>query len=102
MYTSEYDGILFVEGHPENAKIICHVEAKLHGIFTQPHLKTLDDVKKKIVGDVKSKGGNSLINFKYGQTSSFWSTLIGIDNICWYGSGDVAIIDRKNYAKVAS
>jgi hypothetical protein len=92
VYSSEFDGISFIEGHPLEARILDHVEITIQGIFSQAQLKSLDDVKKILAGKVKSKNGNSLVNFKYGQRSSFWSTIVGIDDVSWYGSGDVAVI----------
>ena len=90
MHWSELDGVIFIEEHPSRAHIISHVKCKIHGFFSQSQLKNLNDVKRKLAREVKNKGGNCLINFKYGQKSSFWTTLIGIDNVSWYGEGDIA------------
>lgn len=89
MHWSEFDGILFIEGEPFESEIIGRANCTLHGIFTQSQLKNLNDVKSKLACEVKRKGGNALVNFRYGQKSSFWTTLIGIDNILWYGEGDI-------------
>lgn len=87
MYTSEFKGIKFVEGHPESAKVLGHLEVSVGG---QAQLKSLDDVKEALVRKVKAMSGNALINFKYGQKSSFWGSLLSLDSVNWYGSGDAA------------
>ncbi len=92
MYSSSFDGILFVEGQPDNATILGAAKVELNGIFTQAQLKNLDDVKRKLASQVKNRNGNSLVNFKYGQRSTFLTTLLGIDDVGWYGSGDIAKI----------
>lgn len=89
MHWSELDGVVFIEESYPGVNIISHVTCSIHGLFSQAQLKNLNDVKRKLAREVKSKGGNCLINFKYGQKSSFWTTLIGIDNVNWYGEGDV-------------
>jgi len=96
MYETEFEGILFIEGEPTiKPEILKHVKCSIHGMFfSQAQLKNLNDVKRLLAHKVKASGGNSLINFSYGQKSNFWTTLLGIDNICWYGEGDVVKIDK--------
>ncbi len=96
MHYSEMDGVVFIEGHPPNARIISHAECKIHGLFSQAQLKNLNDVKRKLARMVKNKEGNTLINFKYGQKSNFWTTLVGVDNVNWYGEGDIAVLSGKD------
>ena len=98
MHWSEFEGVFFVEGTFPNAKVICCVDHKIHGLFSQAQLKNLSDVKRKLSRMVKERGGNALLNFKYGQKSSFWTTLVGVDNVNWYGEGDVAVISTDDIA----
>jgi hypothetical protein len=100
MHWSEFDGVIFVEGQLPCADIIGHTKCRLHGIFSQVQLKNLNDVKRRLACNVKSKGGNSLMNFKYGQKSSFWTTLISVDNVNWYGEGDIARISHGELEKL--
>ncbi len=93
MYISEYRGVYFIEGAPPEAAFIESFTSELNGFFSQNHLKSLDHVKEKMRDYVLSKGGNCVIDFKYGQRSTFWKSLLGMDNVMWYGSGSVARID---------
>ena len=90
MHWSEFNGILFIEETVPEAKIIEPVQVKIHGVFSQAQLKNLDDVKRKMVSLALSKNGNAIVNFQYGQQSTFWTTVIGIDDVNWYGSGFIA------------
>jgi len=89
MYYSKNFDIYFIEGNIPSTNIISHIDKEMHGLLSQSQLKTLDDVKKTLSIHIKGKNGNALINFKYGQKSSFFRSLISIDNISWYGSGDI-------------
>lgn len=81
MYTSEYNGILFIEGFPENCSVIRMVSAKVPENLGQS--KSLDSLKERLAEMAKSYGGNAIANFKYGQKSSFWS----FNGVYWYASG---------------
>lgn len=94
MYVSEFDGVLFVEGSVPGTKVIDHLNVKLNGAFSQAQLKTLDDVKRALVKKLRELGGNAILNFKYGQRSSFWVTLVGIDDVGWYGSGEAVLLSK--------
>ena len=97
MHCSEMDDVVFVEETVPSAQIISHAQYKLHdGLFSQSQLKNLNDVKRKLAALVKKAGGNCLINFRYGQKSTFWSTLFGTDKINWFGEGDIARISQEN------
>jgi len=93
MYFAEYKGVYFIEGHPREAVPLHGVSGELNGMFTQNHLKSLDDLKEKMRVSVLAAGGNCVIDFKYGQRSTFWKSLIGMDDVHWYGSGVTARID---------
>jgi hypothetical protein len=64
----------------------------LNGLFFQGQLKSLNDVKKKMAKEIRKSGGNALVNFKYGQKSSFWSSIGSWDDMSWQGSGDIAVV----------
>ena len=93
MHWSEYRGIFFVEGSPPSAKRRQTVNAELNEFFSQNHLKTLDDLKDRMAQQAISSGCNAIVDFKYGQRSSFWKSIVGMDNILWSGSGVLATID---------
>lgn len=102
MYYSEYGGIYFIEGRVEGANRIDKISTELNGFFSQNQLRTLNDLKEKMRAYVISKGGNCVLDFKYGQRSTYWKSLIGMDDVLWYGSGEIAIIDKSalnNYHK---
>jgi len=42
--------------------------------------------------EIRKSGGNALVNFKYGQKSSFWSSIGSWDDMSWQGSGDIAVV----------
>ena len=90
MYVSKYKGILFIEGSPPNAENFGEISIKLKSFLSQE--KSLDDVKDQMCQIVLSKGGNSVINFKYGQKSTFWQ-----DKVFWYGSGEIALVNPDDY-----
>ena len=92
MYSSEYKGVLFFEGMPENCTIIRNISTEINEFFGQSQLKSLDDVKDRMIEIVKSSGGNAVVDFKYGQKSTFWKSLFGMDDVMWYASGKIAII----------
>jgi hypothetical protein len=92
MYSAEYKGILFVEGMPENCTVIRDISTEINEFFGQSQLKSLDDVKDRMVYVVAKCGGNAVVDFKYGQRSSFWKSLFGLDDVMWYASGKIAII----------
>jgi hypothetical protein len=94
MIRTTYDGIVFIEGDCPGAQIIKTVSVRITGIFsfTQAQLKSLDDVKKKMASLAKKAGGNAIIQFKYGQRCTIWTTLMGLDDVGWYGDGVISQI----------
>jgi hypothetical protein len=100
MHWSEFDGILFIEETVPEAKIIEPVQVKIHGVFSQAQLKNLNDVKRKLSSLALSKNGNAIVNFQYGQQSTFWTTVIGVDDVNWYGRGYIARIPQNAIEKI--
>jgi hypothetical protein len=93
VYTTTFEGITFIEGRPESARIIKPIRIEIGGVFTSAQLKNLDDVKRLMVGDARKAGGNAVVNFKYGQRSvGFWRSLIDRDDVHWYGTGSIAVL----------
>lgn len=99
MYFAEFQGVYFVEGALVGAQRISPVSTELNGLFSQNHLKSLDDVKRRLCVIVRERGGNAVVDFKYGQRSTFWKGLVGMDDIHWYASGMVAHIDPASLPK---
>lgn len=93
MYYAEYQGVWFVEGSPPGAVDVAPISTEINGVFSQSQLKTLDDVKSRMASAVRELGGNAVTNFKYGQRSTFWKSLFGLDNVMWYASGTIARLD---------
>ena len=94
MYTSIYQGITFVEGLPPKFREIRPIRVEIGGIFASAQLKNLDDVKRLMAEQVRSAGGNAVVNFNYGQKSvGFWESIFSRDDVNWYGAGSIAFID---------
>ena len=94
MYFSEYEGVFYIEGNPPDVIKIKVVDYKLNLFFGQAHLKTLDDIKDKLNLQVKELGGNCVYDFKYGQTSSWWKSIFGLDDIHWFATGVIGFINN--------
>jgi hypothetical protein len=99
MYFSTHKQIYFVEGPVSGAKRFGPISTELNSFFSQNQLKSLDDLKDKMCDFVRSKGGNAVLDFKYGQRNTFWKSLLGMDDVLWYGSGEIASIDPCNLQK---
>jgi hypothetical protein len=99
MYFAEFKGVYFIEGSPQEAITIEQISSELNGFFSQNQLKSLDDLKEKMREYVVHRGGNCVIDFKYGQRSTFWKSLLGMDDVLWYGTGKIAKIDTEELNK---
>ena len=93
-YTVIYEDIIFIEGDNEKAEKRGRIKANLTGIGAQ--LKTLNDVKKNMALQAKIRQCNCILDFKYGQKSSWFS----IDDVKFYGSGIVAKLDDEEYKRL--
>jgi hypothetical protein len=97
MYAAVFEGVLFVEGESPNCRRLRHVAVEVGGAFTHAQLKSLDDVKRALADQVRRAGGNALVDFKYGQRSvGFWRSLLHLDDVAWYGSGDAAVVGEPS------
>jgi hypothetical protein len=91
VYTSVFDSIRFVEGHPSGATIIGPVSIQIGGLIRSSQLRSLDDVKRLMAERAHAAGGNAVVDFRYGQRSvGFFASLFQRDDVNWYGTGQVA------------
>lgn len=94
MYSDFSNGVYFVEGAPEGVRRIAPVSTRIDGVFVNAQLKSLDDIKVVMAREARRKGGNAVVDFKYGQKQrSFWESLFSLDDVRWEASGTVAVID---------
>lgn len=93
MHWSEYNGIYFVEGSTPAAKRSLEINTELNQFFSQNQLKTLDDLKARMAQEAATAGCNAVVDFKYGQRSSFFKSIFGMDDVLWFGTGCLAVID---------
>lgn len=93
MHYAEHQGVYFVEGRPAEAVALGSISTELNGFFSQNQLKSLDDIKARMCTVVREKGGNCVVDFNYGQRSTFLKSLFGMDNVLWHASGTIARID---------
>jgi hypothetical protein len=94
MHFAAFEGIWFVEGRPASTRPIERVEVKLGGVLRSGQLKSLDDVKRIMTRTVRARGGNSVVDFAYGQRSvGIIASIFNRDDVVWYGTGTVANID---------
>lgn len=94
MYCSVFDGVLFVEGVPPEARSKKKLNVTLSGLGSQ--LQSLDDVKRKLAADARQAGANAVIGFRYGQKSSWWA----FDHVKWFGTGIAAEIPTSVITKL--
>ena len=95
--TTERGGVTFNEKEPIDFEFICHIETNLNSGFGQDHLKSLRDVKEKMAVLAKDMGGSYIANFTYGQRNgSVIQQLWSIDNVLWFGAGDVGKMNKLN------
>lgn len=93
MVETSFDGVRFFEGRPANARAIEPVRVNLGGMVTSSQLKSLDDVKREMARLATARGGNAIIEFKYGQRSvGFLASLFSRDDVRWYGEGQIASV----------
>lgn len=99
VHWSKFDDVYFVEGSLPGAELRGEISEELNGVFSQSQLKSLDDVKRAMLATVQRSHGNAVLNFKYGQRSSFWKSLWGMDNVHWFATGTVAVINPDDLPK---
>jgi hypothetical protein len=93
MIITKVNDFYFFEGNINNAKIVRHYTYKLDGFFEQAQLSSLETLQVRIANELKNDQANMMINFKYGQKSSFWRSFISLDDVFWYAEGDLVYLD---------
>ena len=95
MTPTEQNGVLFFEDFPADILRGDEISTSINGIFSNAQLASLTDVKSQLAEVCKSRGGNAVIGFKYGQKSSgFFASLLSRDNVYWYGSGYITTLSK--------
>lgn len=90
---SEAGGIFFTEAPAiEGASVLGSVTVSLDG-----QNKDLRAIKAALVKEVQRRGGDGLVEFKYGQRGNpWWKSLSGLlDAEHWYGSGIAVRLPRE-------
>lgn len=96
MRSTEYQGILFFEDVPAGATLLEKIDTQIGGVFRSAQMASLNDIKGLMAAEARSKGGNAIVGFTYGQRSSgFWASIVSRDDVRWYGSGRVAKIEKS-------
>ena len=96
IHYSKYEDVYFIEENIDNVNVVQHIETEINQFFGQSQLKSLPDVKKKMYNIIKKYNGNAIINFKYGQRSTFWKSIFGLDDVLWYGIGDIVFLSNDD------
>jgi hypothetical protein len=81
------NGVFFTESSAPNARVIRHIHTEI-----SRQNSNLAEIKEELAVQVISLGGNTLMNFKYGQKKHQWyeNLLFKWDTESWHGEGDVA------------
>ncbi len=94
-YTTVFEGVVFIEGGHNSAKIIKNIKVDL-GCSFGAQLKNLTDMKREIAARVKNEGGNCLVDFQYGQRSRW----LAIDDVSFWGTGVAAVLPEDSYNEI--
>lgn len=94
-FVTTYQNIVFVEGD-YSAKKLGFISVDLDFCFGA-HLKTLNDVKDKLVVKAIAMGANAIVMFRYGQKSRW----LAIDDVYFWGEGVAALIPSDEYERLA-
>jgi hypothetical protein len=76
-----FDGVFFCEGLPSDAQRLGPCKAQSNVQNTN-----LESLKRALAKQVKSMGGNALVNFKYAQKA----TVFSLSSVQWNASGEAA------------
>jgi hypothetical protein len=98
MFVTRHAGIYFVEGRPSSLRPIAPLESEIASLIGSNQSKGLHDLKEKMAAEARNMGGNCVADFRYGQRSSFWRSLIARDDVTWHGSGTVGTVDDAELA----
>ncbi len=90
-YKTVYDDVIFIEGTDSRVDVKGKVKYK-YGSFNA-QLKGLNKVKASLAHQAKLQKCNCIVEFKYGQKSSWFS----IDDTKWFGEGKCGILSDEDY-----
>lgn len=90
-YKSVYNGIIFIEGTDPRVDVKGKISFT-YGLFGS-QLKGLDSVKDSLANQAKSHNCNCVIEFNYGQKSSWLS----LDDTKWFGDGKCGVLSQDDY-----
>lgn len=93
-YKTLYDNIIFIEGS-DNRVSIKGTVTYTYGSFGS-QLKGLNSVKASLANQAKSKKCNCIVDFKYGQKSSWFS----LDDTKWFGNGKCGVLSEEDYIAI--
>ena len=86
-----FDGVFFSESlSPPGMPIVGHLSVKINR-----QNSNLSEVKKQMAARALTMGANSVVNFRYGQTSHKWWQLVFTfrwDSESWFGEGDAVAL----------
>ena len=94
-YTTIFNGVIFIEGHMDNVKVISEISSDLSFKFGA-QLKNLRDVKLDLSNKAKQLKANCIINFTYGQKSRW----LAIDDVAFWGKGYAVSMSNEDYENV--
>lgn len=98
MIINLFEGVFFVESNYPNVEIIEPIEVKIGGILSNSQLRSLNDVKARMVERARQLNGNIITNFIYGQKSpSFLGSFFNMDDVNWFGKGIIARLSDGDY-----
>lgn len=96
MISTEYGGVHFFEGYPPEVESGAEISTSIGGVFRNAQLASLRDVKAQLAAECRSRGGNAIVGFTYGQKSSgLLASIFSRDDVKWYGNGYLANIHKE-------
>ena len=95
-YKTVYDDVIFIEGTDSRVAVKGKVKYK-YGLFNS-QLKDLNSVKASLASQAKFQRCNCIVEFKYGQKSSWLS----LDDTKWFGEGKCGILSDEDYNSIVN
>ena len=96
-FTTIFEDVVFVEGDFPGAVRDNTVKSDLR-FDIGAQLKSLKDIKHNLAKQAKKKAMNAVLDFEYGQKSSFFAW----DNVGFWGKGVLATIPNSDYERIKS
>jgi len=97
MNATQTGGVYFIEGQaPAGFRPIGPINSEIGDLFTSAQTRGLREMKEQMAQIALGAGGNCITDFRYGQRSSgFWKSFINRDDIVWYGSGTIGVLEAE-------